>query len=182
MQSEISQIIKSSSAIAFSGSRSPHPSSVNVVSEAVASVPVSVPVSVGCQRGIDAAVREACPRARVFRAADFGSGKGAYAARSMACVRSVAVSGAIPEGIAGGLWIAFPSSACPAGLMPSASSPRCFSGKGSGTWASLAFAIGLGVRSLVWLPESVSVPVGWGFENLGGGWFLFSPVMQLSLF
>lgn len=168
------EAISSSSAVGFSGSRSPSgliPAAV--ISAAVAAVPSSVPVSVGCQRGVDAFVRAACDRARVFQAIDFGSGRGAYAARSVACVRSIA--------IAGGLWVAFPVAACPDGLMPSSSSSRCFSGTGSGTWASLAFAVGLGVRSLLWLPRGISPPP-WGFEELGGGWYFFSPVSQLSLF
>ena len=183
LPSSICQAIATAAAVGFSGSRSLENIEPSVISEAVAAVPMSVPISVGCQRGIDELVRLACPRARVFRASDFGSGKGAYAARSIACVRSVAVSGAIPEGIANGLWIAFPSSACPSGLSPSPSSSKCFCGSGSGSWASLAFALGLGVRCLVWLPPSVPAPAGWDLSPVGDGWWVsnVAPV-QLSLF
>lgn len=170
--------LASASVVGFSGSRSPAgvlPPAV--VSAAVAAVPASVPVSVGCARGVDAVVRAFCPRARVFSVAsgDFGLGRGAFAARSVACVRSVAV----PSGV----WVSFPCSPCPAGLVPSASSSRAFSGSGSGSWASLAFALGSGVRCLVWLPTGVVAPAGWGLSPVGGGWWVSVPSpVQLSLF
>src|SRR5690606_34124227 len=99
-----------------------------------------------------------------FSASSFGSGRGAFARRSVAVVRAVASSPA-------GVWVSFPQSACPAGLLPSRSSSACFCGLGSGSWASLAFAVGLGVPSFVWLPAGVVPPAGWGFLSLGGGWF-----------
>ena len=123
-------------------------------------------VSVGCARGVDQAVRSALPpaRVRVFRAAAFGSGRGAFAVRSAALVRSVARARSA-------LFVCFPGRACPAGLVPSASARACFCGLGSGSWASLAFAVGLGIPALIWLPIGVAVPAGWGFRPLGGGWF-----------
>ncbi|MEB3831808.1 hypothetical protein, partial [Phormidium sp. CCY1219] len=152
---EAHEAIARSSAVGFSGSRrSPDAIAADNISAAIAAVPADVPISVGCQRGVDAFVRAACARAKVFSVSDFNIlGRGAYAARSIACVRSVKV----PDG----LWISFPASDCPADLKPSSSSSRCFSGKGSGTWASLAFAVGLGVESLLWLPHGISPPP-WG--------------------
>jgi len=137
---------------------------------------VSGSVFVGCARGIDQAVQSSVPssRLRVFRASVFGAGRGAFAARSVACVRAVAATG--------GLWLSFPSLACPSGLVPSRSASSCFSGFGSGSWASLALAAGLGLPCLVFLPSGVSVPSGWGFRSLGGGWFWLPGAGQLGLF
>lgn len=171
------KIIASASVVGFSGARSPAPGAAAAVALAAAAVAPGAVVCVGCQRGVDEFARSAFPGARVFRASSFGAGRGSFAARSVACVRAVAVPG--------GLWVSFPASACPAGLAPSPSSSRCFCGAGSGSWASLAFAVGLGVSSLVWLPAGVSPPVGWGFSPVGGGWFSFVPAVapvQLSFF
>lgn len=169
------------SAFGFSGSRSSVPAGCSVV---VGLVPAGAQVFVGCARGVDQFFRGAFPSAVVFSVASgqFGPvSRGAFAARSVACVRAVRS--------AGGLWVAFPSSACPAGLLPSASSSRCFSGSGSGSWASLAFALGSGVPCVVFL-GSLPCPVGWGLSPVPGspGWFacplaLGSPApVQLSLF
>ena len=174
----VSAALSSATVVGFSGSRR----LAGVVSSAallaaVAAVPSSASVLVGCATGVDAVVRLACPSARVFSVASgaFGSGRGAFAARSTACVRAVAAAGSA------GLWVSFPSGACPAGLLPSTSSSRCFSGSGSGTWASLALAVGLGVPSLVFLPAGVLPPAGWGLRPVAG-WFSFSPAsVQLSL-
>lgn len=150
--------------------------SARAIRTAIAAVPSSVPVSVGCASGVDELVRSLCPRARVFSVAEVGfSGRGAFVRRSGLCVESVAVPG--------GVWVSFPGGACPSGLLPSASLSRCFSGFGSGSWASLALAIGLGVPSLMFLPNGISAPIGWGFVAGGGGWFFCpAPALQLSLF
>ena len=129
------------------------------------------PVFVGCASGVDAAFRGFFPSARVFSAASFGSGRGAFAARSAAVVRAVQ--------LAGGVWVSFPSGACPAGLLPSASSSGAFCGSGSGSWASAAFAVGSGLPVLVFGSRP---PAGWGFVSLGGGWWFSGwPAFQLSL-
>lgn len=174
----VSRVLSSASAVGFSGSRSaPCAASAAAIARAVAAVPVGVPVSVGCAGGIDELVRSLRPGVRVFSVSSVGfSGRGAFARRSQLCVESVAVPG--------GVWVSFPSGACPAGLLPSASAARCFSGFGSGSWASLAFAAGLGVACLVFLPSGVVAPIGWGFVSGGGGWFFRPAVVaaQLSLF
>lgn len=176
----IKEIIAGASVVGFSGSRSPAPGAFDVVAGFVAAVAPGAVVAVGCQRGVDALVRAACPSAQVFSASSFGVGRGSFAARSVACVRAVAVAGS------SGLWVSLPAAACPPGLLPSPSSSRCFCGSGSGSWASLAFAVGLGVPCLVWLPAGVSPPAGWGFSSLGFGCF-FVPApaaapVQLSFF
>jgi hypothetical protein len=130
-------------------------------------------VFVGCAEGADRVFRSALA-CRVFQV-DRALGRGGFASRSAAVVAAVAA--------AGGCWVSFPGSACPVGLLPSASQSSAFCGSGSGSWASLAFAIGRGVPSLVWLPNGVSVPCGWGFEPIGRGWFVSRPVaVQSSLF
>lgn len=181
----VSQFFSGASVVGFSGSRRPAGAvSSKALLGAIASVPKSAKVVVGCAHGVDAVVRIACPNAHVFSVAsgEFGQGKSAFARRSVACVQAVATAGSA------GLWVSFPASACPAGLLPSASSSRCFSGSGSGSWASLAFALGSGVPCLVFAPAGV--PAGWSLSHVAGaeGWFgcdrvLRSPVaVQLTLF
>jgi hypothetical protein len=93
----------------------------------------------------------------VVRASSFGRGASAFARRSVAVVSAVRS--------AGGVWVSFPSSPCPSGLVPSGSSSRCFAGFSAGSWSSVAFAVGCGVP----------FPPSWllfGFVSLGGGvWF-----------
>ncbi len=173
----ISSVFRRFSAFGFSGSRSSVPPGCEV---AAAAVPPGSKVLVGCAKGVDAYFRSAFPSAEVFSVSSgkWGRGRGAFAGRSVACVRAVAA--------AGGLWVSFPASPCPAGLLPSL---RAFSARsGSGTWASLAYALASGVKSVVFL-GSLACPRGWGLSPLPGcpGWFacpqvLGSSPVQLSLF
>ncbi|MDG4551739.1 MAG: hypothetical protein P9G45_15165 [Candidatus Contendobacter sp.] len=112
-------------------------------------------VAVGCAPGADLFVRAAAPGAVVFAASAFGSGRGAFAARSVALVRAVAAGGP------GSGLVVFPSSPCSPGLLPSSSSSSCFCGSGSGSWASAAFAAGLGLP-LVVFPCGFSALPPWG--------------------
>ena len=156
--------------VGFSGSRAPSPASLSAVGVALSRVSASAAVLVGCAAGVDRAVRQSCPRAAVFSASQFGSGRGSFAARSVAFVRSLAS--------AGGCLVSFPSGACPAAVLPSARPAACFCGAGSGSWASAAFAAGLGVPVLLFAP---AVPA-WGFVSLGRGWWLLLPAaVQSSL-
>lgn len=176
---QLQEVFKNYSTFGFSGARSPAGLlPPTVLSATAAAVPAGSHVVVGCQRGVDAFFRQCFPGAEVFSvdSGKWGQGKGAYAARSIACVQAVAKER--------GLWVSFPAGECPPGLMPSAKSSKCFSGSGSGTWASLAFANGLGVSCLVYSP--FGVPAGWGLSPVSGleGWFSCQPnsVNQLSLF
>lgn len=175
----LAQIFSQFSAFGFSGSRSSVPAGCSVAADLV---PVGARVVVGCAAGVDQFFRSAFPSAMIFSVASgsWGVGRGAFAGRSSACVLAVFA--------AGGLWVSFPSSPCPVALVPSASSSRCFSGSGSGTWASLAFALGRSVPCLVFL-GSLPAPAGWGLSLVPGaaGWFACSSVLgcapvQLSLF
>ena len=131
-------IIQSHTQVGFSGSR--HSIDPQAGDLAAAAVPVGAEVVVGCAAGVDAFFRSRFPAARVLRV-DRALGRAGFARRSIACVESVSR----------GLWVSFPGGACPAGLMPSASPGRCFSGSGSGSWASLAYAVGRGGAVLVYL-------------------------------
>ncbi len=170
-------VVSSAVCVGFSGSRRPSAASLAACASVASAVPSGASVVVGCAAGVDEFFRSAFPSAVVLSVASgaWGSGRGAFAGRSVACVRRVASLG--------GVWVSFPAGACPAGLLPSSSSSRCFSGSGSGSWASLAFALGLGLPCLVFLPVGVACPSGWGLESLGGGWFGSVPLpVQLSLF
>jgi hypothetical protein len=147
----------------FSGSRSSVPS--GAAYRVARLVPASASVFVGCAPGVDEFFRSSFPSATVLQASSFGSGPGAFAARSVAVVRAVAA--------ANGLWVSFPCSPCPSGLLPSCFSSKAFCGSGSGSWASLAFALGSGVPSLVFLGCSLPCPRGWGLIPVAGwsGWF-----------
>lgn len=158
--------------VGFSGSRSLAGVSRSAISGACSAVGSGAVVAVGCAGGVDQFVRGQFPCAVVFRVSSFGSGRSAFARRSVACVQWVAARG--------GCWVSFPSGACPVGLVPSSRSGACFSGSGSGSWASLAFAVGSGVPCFVFL-GSVSAP-SW-LSPLGGGWFCSAGGgSQLSLF
>jgi hypothetical protein len=151
----------SCSVVGFSGSRSVVPAVLGSVLAGLSAGSVLV----GCARGVDGAVRASVPGCRVFRVS--GSGRSAFAARSVRFVRALAAEG--------GVLFSFPGRACPAGLVPSADSRACFCGLGSGSWASLALALGLGVPCCVWLPAGVSVPAGWGLIPVGAGWWVSVP-------
>jgi hypothetical protein len=174
----INSVFSKFTAFGFSGSRS----AVSVgCSVAAAAVPAGASVFVGCARGVDNFFRDSFPNAVVLSASNFGTSPSCFARRSVAVVQRVLA--------AGGLWVAFPSSPCPAGLLPSSSSSRCFSGTGSGSWASLAFALGSGVPCLVFL-GSLPCPAGWGLFPVPEcpGWVGCAVVcclpvpVQLSLF
>ncbi|TAE23039.1 MAG: hypothetical protein EAZ92_15145 [Candidatus Kapaibacterium sp.] len=161
-------LVAGARSVAFSGSRSVVPP---VLASIVACVSPRAFVAVGCASGVDAAVRASVVGCSVFSAASFAASSwaGRLALRSAAVVRAGAARSPA-------LVVVFPSGACPRGLSPSPSVSGCFSGLGSGSWSSAAFAAGLGAPLLVFSP--VGVP-SWGFSSLGGGWFLLSPSPSL---
>lgn len=177
----LDDVLRSASVVGFSGTRNAEIES-EIYNEFIlisGVVPDNAEILVGCAKGIDEWVRQCFP-CEIFSVASgaWGRGRGAFAARSVAFVRSLASRG--------GLLLSFPAlgSVPAAGLVPSSSSSRCFSGGGSGSWASLAFAIGSGVPCFVFL-GSGSAPAGWGLVPAEGwdGWFEFAPAgVQLALF
>lgn len=155
--------LSGAASVGFCGSRSVVPPLSLWVSVA-SLVPAGAVVSCGCVGGLCGVARGSFPGAVVFSASSFGSGPSSFVRRSVALVGSVAASPAA-------VWVSFPAVACPAGVLPSAVSSRCFCGGGSGSWASAAFAVGSGLPVFVWLPAGLVAPRGWGFVSLGGGWF-----------
>ena len=135
--------------VAFSGSRVGS-SSASVSCRAF--LPVlggfSGSVGVGCASGVDATVRAAFGSASVFRVSSFLVG-GRVARASFALRSSALVSWCASRG---GLLVAFPLGACPVGVAVSSS----FRGCGSGSWGSVALALGLGCSVLVVSPVGVS--------------------------
>ena len=170
--------------VGFSGSRSLSPAAAASLSALLPLVPAGVRVSVGCAAGADALVRSWFGGSVLLFSVSsgrFGSGRSAFARRSCRCVSSVAAGSR-------GLLVVVPGGGCPAGVAPS----RSFSGRGSGSWGSAAFALGRGRRVLVWLPAGSRPPVwssvSWssaGALGSAGCWWLGVAVpvpAQLSLF
>ena len=168
--------------VGFSGSRSLSGSAWSACAGlALAAVAAGCSVLVGCASGADAAARAgAGPLASVFsaRASRF-SGlpfRSALAARSAWFVRSLAAAPAP-------VLVSFPGRACPSRCRVGRSWSSC----GSGSWSSLALAVGLGVPVFVFLPAGVAPPAGWGSWSLvaagpfAGAWSLATAV-QPSLF
>ncbi len=164
--------------VGFSGSRRLPRSFAGQVQMVVQSVSASGRgVAVGCASGLDSFVRSACPSAHVFRASSFFPS--ALVARSARMVQFVVASGA------GAGLVVFPGAVCPAGLLPSSSVSHCFCGLGSGSWATAAYAAGLGLPVVVFGLETSQLP--WGkWRSAGSGvWksgFLFSHPKQKKLF
>ena len=142
-------IISSFPAVGFSGSRLASSCPSSLPGQLAAALPVSVSVLVGCQQGVDAAVRAASYSPTVFSASTYGSGSWAYAARSAAMVRVLAAQG--------GVLVALPYGLCPSGVRVS----RRFRGCGSGTWGSVALAIGLGVPVILRAPLPGAAVSAW---------------------
>jgi len=147
--------------VAFSGSRV---GSYSASASCRAFLPVlgglSASVGVGCACGVDSVVRSAFPSAVVFRVSSFLVGgrvtRASFALRSSALVSWCASRS--------GLLVAFPLGACPSGVAVSSS----FRGCGSGTWGSVALALGLRQAQPSSLGCSVLVvsPAG-----VGSAWF-----------
>lgn len=159
---QIIQLFSDATIVGFSGSRSPSPESVRVCGWA--SAHCATAAAVGDARGIDAVARQKLPQAEVFRVENHN--RSGFALRSIRCIERVSARA--------GLWCFFPAAACPAGLVPTSKSRLAFSGRGSGTWASAAYAAGVGCSLLCWVPAGVDVPHNWGLSALGRGWFLRS--------
>ncbi len=178
--------------VGFCGSRSLPSAFSPLVASCVSSV-VSAGrgVAVGCASGADrfalSAARGLGAPVSLFSASSFGSGRGSFARRSAALVSAVGASGA------GCGLVGFVSSACPVGLFPSVSASRCFSGFGSGSWASVAFAVGSVVPVVVFpcvasgVSASLVFPSSWSgsWVSAGSGvWssgFRFVPILSPGL-
>lgn len=148
--------------IAFSGSRSlPFSQCRQVVAvcRGLARLSPAVRVGVGCAAGADAAVRHCVPSEQltVFRV-EYPASRWSFAVRSQ---RLVSWAAASPSS----LMFVWPGQPCPSVLVPSATPGRCFSGLGSGSWATAAFSAGVGLHVVVFGLTRETLP-----EWPGGSW------------
>ncbi len=119
-------------------------------------------VLTGCVSGADRAARlGAGPGCIVFRVR--GRVRADFVRRSIRFIESLA---AAPRPV----LVGFPDRPCPPGLVPSPSPAACFRGLGSGTWASLALAAGMGIPVVVFGLPVDGLP-HWG-GLFGGAWRL----------
>jgi hypothetical protein len=175
----VSSVLSPAPVVGFSGSRVCSPEMADALDFMARWVSSESSVYVGCARGVDEWVRGVWPEVRVFSVSDMGfAGRGAFAARSISFVDAVAAAGG-GVGFCPGPW--FPSR----GWLGSVLSflPYLF-WRGSGSWGTLAYAIGRGVPCFVFLGTAVA-PAGWGLLPLlpWDGWVSFVPSsVQLSLF
>lgn len=141
-------------AVGFSGSRRlAGPAALQAAHLAQAVETSGSVVYVGDAAGADQAVRAVARDPRVFRV--HVPGPAGLVDRSASLVRALSV-------VPGSVLVGFPDCPCPPALCPAALPARCFCGLGSGTWASLALAVGLGVPVRVFLPDSTLPPRTWG--------------------
>lgn len=148
--------------VGFCGARVLPRAFAPLVSAVVASVVAAGRVVVvGCASGADAFVRLASSGAVVLSVASgrFGVGRSRFVRRSLACVRFV-VGGGPGSGLVG-----FVVGPCPPGVVPAS---RWRSGlPPSGSWSSLALAVGLGLPVVVfWCASGRPVLPPWS----GGSW------------
>lgn len=161
------EIAEQYNSIAFSGGRKLL-TPTKEVAESFAYAVEPIKALVGCASGADLVFRKAFPNAEVFNA-NRAEGKKAFALRSIEVIDAAITEQA--------LIVSFPGRACPDGLAPSPNSSKCFCGKGSGSWATLAYAIGKGMDCLVYLDELMPVP-DWGFIQLGNGWYNYQSKLE----
>ncbi len=166
------ELLQAHKHIGISGTRSPAAALQQYANRALIRLIETTKATIltGCASGIDEMARELVPRSRiqVFKVAtgEFGTGPSAYALRSIRVVETVAERK--------GLWVSFPGKACPTGLVPSALPSECFCGRGSGSWAALALAIGKGLPTLVYL-GAIPLPHDWPLQQITDctGWCVF---------
>lgn len=113
-------------------------------------------IIVGNRSGVDRQVRQVFKNARIFQASDFGEGRQSFARRSIAMVRSLETKG--------GMLLSFPTKKPPEGLQPSSNGSKCFGGFGSGTWATTALAVGLGLEVACFYQSSSNI---WNGQKIG---------------
>ena len=145
--------------IAFTGSRKLEPSQTRIIEERIEELKKGIAqYHVGDARGVDAVVRNSL-RCQVYQAE--GHQPWQLAERSKRMVRAIAHTHA--------KLIAFPNKPCPEGVKPS----KSFSGKGSGTWGTVALAKHYGLAiEVVPLTDGLTLP----------DWLTQPEPKQLSLF
>lgn len=143
--------------VCITGQRDPSSDLAEMARQIIVSISDLAEITVGDSRGIDSLARD---RARqIFYAASYGTGRQAFARRSIAMIRYV-------FSLESHAVFAFTHDRCPHAVFPSTSQSRCFCGGGSGTWATAAYAAGLGIPVYIFGIEEERLPV-W---SLWVGW------------
>lgn len=170
MNTKVQRIVEQYTCIGIGGTRNPQGKiRAQEISGVMGTINPNAKIHTGCQKGIDAIVKLWCDlrkiKIKVFDVASgkYGEGKGAYARRTIDCIESTKE--------ANGLWVAYTGRECPSKVKPSNKTNKCFNGGGSGTWAGAAYAMGLGMEVLIYIPEKVSPPEEWNLEPIGDLWY-----------
>lgn len=136
-------------------------------------LPQDCKVYVGDANGVDKYVRENVKGCRVFKV-EQPKTPGMFAARSIRFMDALREDE--------GCLVSFPRIECPKGLIPSTNCSKCFNGSGSGSWATLAYAIGIGVPCVVFLGKVNNPWIELQATNTPG-WYKYEPGhRQLTLF
>ena len=163
LPSSLAALLASSPVVGFSGSRAPR-----LASRAALAL---------CLR----ASRVTCPSSSAARVASTRSCARPAPRRSscrLRAMRRLCSRRALPASCATSprsrvFWWPFPLRPAHPASRPRAARPLCFSGHGSGTWASVALAAGLGCAALVYLPPGIPPPAWLGTSlALPSGWHL----------
>jgi hypothetical protein len=150
--------------IGFSGSRLVVPSALYQLLDKI----TDQQIIVGDCRGVDQAVRDYLKHCQVI--CTTFKGKGATAERSIRFVKEIASNR--------GCLVSFPSSDVPKALTPTEKSNKAFCGTGSGTWATLAYAVGLNLPCFVYLQN---YSCNW-LDRINPEWAIHQPVTFKYLF
>lgn len=148
--------------LAFSGYRSLDTIDRDMLQAVIAAVHPRAGVAVGDSSGVDYEIKQAFPGSRFFQRT--ANTPAAYAARSIRLARFVAAQNY--------QLIAFPGAACPPRVWPTVHPSHAFNGSGSGTWATVALAVGLGAHVWVCLPDGADSPPWHSvtIEPMGAQW------------
>ena len=150
--------------VAFTGARRLRVKYYPLVSRCVKTVEAANgQVLVGCARGLDQMVRKAATRPKVFEARSglFGDFEAhpaqTLANRSKSMVYELDMNRSCERVV----LIGFVDKPCPPSVRPA---PHWCPGSGSGTWATLALAAGLGIPIMVIWPgaSDPALPAWWG--------------------
>lgn len=176
------QILKEYTGYAFTGSRYPTNNGIDAMNNICKEIKGKKKILVGDAIGIDAKAKEwfGCT-ANVYTVE--GKEPRHFAQRSTRMVRDMDFDC---------LLIGIPNKECPTIIKPRRHWGQC---DGSGTWGTIALAVGLGYDVLVFLEWSVRIPLNWGAkykwstegkEGVGGCWASCKverdSAKQLSLF
>lgn len=147
--------------VGFSGTRSPKSEHRNAV-QAILGACGGASILVGDAMGIDFEVAQFMGKDRVTVVPK--NPREPVHKRSIRFVKELAC---LPRP----LLVAVPDTECPLAIEPTSSSRKAFCGCGSGTWATTAFAVGLGIPALVYVESERPAP--WWIRTRTAGYQLY---------